>query len=412
MLRRLGMLLFVAAFAIAGTVAAQRIVLEMPSWQAEEPGFAEWWQGVIQDFQEMHPEVEVRMHQITFGQYVDQLTIRFAAGNPPDIVHLPARNFPLFAAEGWLEPLDAWLSESDIPDAWTPLQADMMWDDQTYGVLLMGYGSIFFYNEQILSDAGVDVPTTPEAFLEVVRETTDVDAGIFGFAGTTIEHPGIYVDVSRWLAGQDIDWVVDGAYAFTDPQVVAAIEQYREAIGSSPTGLTTAAGRQLFIDGRIATMMDGPWVVALLAQAPDDVRPHLRIDRTPFPYTAGGTSNSLHIPAGADPERQQLAWEFIELAGSPKWQDRYTALTKSPAPRAGAASEATLQESPELELINAMAAEAVDLFPQHPTLRQNYTEFANLFAEAMMRLITTNVATEQVLADLQRELNNRIPLAQ
>ena len=410
MLKRLCLFLFVAAFAIAGTVAAQRVVLEMPSWQTEEPGFNEWWRGLIDEFQGMHPDVEIRMHQITFGGYVDQLTIRFAAGNPPDIVHLPARNFPQFAAEGWLQPLDAWLAESDIPDTWTPLQTDMMWDGQTYGVLLMGYGTIFFYNEQILADAGLDVPTTPEQLLETIRATTDVDAGLFGFAGTTIEHPGIYVDVSRWLVGQGIDWVADGAYAFTDPQVVAAFEQYREAINHSPHGLTTVAGRQHFIDGRIATMMDGPWVVALLEQAPEDIRPQLQIGRSPFTYTAGGTSNSLHIPAGADPEKQQLAWEFIQLAAAPEWQDRYTALTKSPAPRAGAATEATLQESPELELINAMAAEAVDLFPSHPQLRQNYTEFANLFAEAMMRLITTQVATEQVLADLQQELNNRIPL--
>ena len=410
MLKRLSLFLFIAMFAVAGTVAAQRVVLEMPSWQAEEPGFAEWWQGLIAEFQETHPDVEIRIHQITFGQYVDQLTIRFAAGNPPDIVHLPARNFPQFAAEGWLEPLDEWLAETDIPETWTPLQADMMWDGQSYGVLLMGYGSIFFYNEQILSDAGVDVPTTPEELLEVIRTTTDVDAGLFGFAGTTIEHPGIYVDVSRWLVGQDIEWVVDGAYAFTDPAVVAGVEQYREAIRHSPHGLTTAAGRQHFIDGRIATMMDGPWVVALLEQAPEDIRPHLQIGRTPFSNTAGGTSNSLHIPAGADPQRQELAWEFIQLAAREDWQDRYTALTKSPAPRAGAATEATLQQSPELELINAMAAEAVDLFPAHPELRQNYTEFANLFAEAMMRLITTDVATEQVLADLQRELENRIPL--
>ena len=50
-----------------------------------------------------------------FAQFVKQATVRFAAGSPPDIVHLPSRDFASFADQGWLETLDERLKSNDIP---------------------------------------------------------------------------------------------------------------------------------------------------------------------------------------------------------------------------------------------------------------------------------------------------------
>ena len=139
------------------------VTLDFPSWQAEEPGVSGWWRALIAEFETANPGAKVNLYSIPFTQYVQQLTVRFAGNNAPDIVHLPTRNFAAFASQGWLAPMDERLARTDILQNWTPLQSEMKWEGKTQGLLLMGYGSLLYYNEKLLAEAGVGVPTTPAA---------------------------------------------------------------------------------------------------------------------------------------------------------------------------------------------------------------------------------------------------------
>ena len=130
--------------------SAQSVTLDFPSWQAEEPGFSEWWKGLIQEYEAKHAGIKIKFYSIPFANYVNQLTVRFSGQNPPDIVHLPSRNFASFASQGWLEPIDDMLKASDIPGHWSPLQSDMQWQGKTYGLLLLPYGNLLYYNEKLL----------------------------------------------------------------------------------------------------------------------------------------------------------------------------------------------------------------------------------------------------------------------
>src|SRR5947207_11448392 len=101
---------------VASAVIAQTkpIELEFPSWQIEEPGISDYWTELIKAFEARHPNVKIKKQQVPFREYVDKLTARFAGNNPPDIVHLPTRNFLSFASQGWLSPLDADLAQTDV----------------------------------------------------------------------------------------------------------------------------------------------------------------------------------------------------------------------------------------------------------------------------------------------------------
>ncbi|TMI00272.1 MAG: extracellular solute-binding protein, partial [Betaproteobacteria bacterium] len=133
--------IFLAAFTLIAaalcpmSASAQNMTLDFPSWQAEDPGFAEWWKALIQDYEAKHPGVKIKLYSIPFVNYVNQLTVRFAGRNPPDIVHLPTRNFASFASQQWLEPIDDLIKTTDIPAKWSPLQSEMVWDGKTYGLL-------------------------------------------------------------------------------------------------------------------------------------------------------------------------------------------------------------------------------------------------------------------------------------
>ncbi len=60
-------------------------------------------------------------------------------------------------------------------------------------------------------------------------------------------------------------------------------------------------------------------------------------------------------------------------------------------------------------MINKAAAEAVNLFPEGIAVRENYNEFAKIFVESGMKLMTTDRPTADIMKDLQAEMTKRIP---
>ncbi len=404
---RLAMLLALCA---APPAFAQGVTLDFPSWQAEEPGFSDWWKGLIQEFEAKHPGVKVKFYSIAFANYDKQLTVRFAGQNPPDIVHLPSRNFASFASQNWLEPMDDMLRKTDIPAHWSKLQSDMVWNGKTYGLLLLPYGNLLYYNEKLLQDAGVKVPTTPGEWLDAMAKTTQRDKGQFGLVTTTAEHPNMFIDAATWVLGQRQDWLRGGKYNFTDPGVVAAMDQFRKSLSFAPPGTNSAVARQLFIDGKAAFLRDGPWVWATLQKAKPEIRPSLKMTQLPFPVITGGASNSLHIPAKIEAQKKQLVWEFIALAASPAWQAKYVQLTGSPAGRVGMITAEQAMKDPHLAAITQAAENAENLFPTQAALRENYNEFATLFSRAVVRMQSSSQSTEAILANLQKETAAAIPL--
>lgn len=410
MKRMLAATLFALAFALAPAGSAQVVTLDFPCWQAEEPGFAEWWKGLIADYEGKHPGVKIKLYSLPFASYVNQLTVRFAGDNPPDILLLPTRNFASFASQGWLEPLDTQLKASDIPGHWSKLQSEMGWNGKTYGVLLLPYGNLLYYNERMLHDANVKVPTTPAEWLEAMAKTTHRDQGVFGLVTTTAEHPNMFIDAATWVLGEKQDWLKGGKYSFTDPGVIAAMEQFRKSLSYAPPGTSSTVARQLFIEGKAAFLRDGPWVWATLQKAKPEIRASLKMAPLPFPVVTGGASNGLHIPARIDAQKKKWVWEFILLATSPAWQEKYVLLTGSPAGRVGMISPAEAKADPHLGAIIQAAEQAQNLFPQQPTLRENFNEFATLFSRAVVRMQASSEPTATILANLQKELVAAIPL--
>ena len=402
-------ILAIAAIALAAPLAHAQMTLEFPTWQAEEPGVSTWWKELIAAYEAKNPGVKVNIQQVPFAQFVKQMTVRFAAGSPPDIVHLPSRDFASFADQGWLEPLDDRLGKTDIPATWPPLQSEMKWSGKTQGVLLMGYGGILFYNDKMLKDAKVAVPTTPDQWLAAMKATTDAGKGQFGLSTITAEHPNMVVEMASWVIGSGADWLKGGKYNFTDPAVVKAVDGWRQSVTYAPKGTNSAQARQLFIDGKVTFLRDGPWVWGAVAKAPADVKPALKIGALPFAVTPGGASNSLHLAAKTDAKKKDAAWKFIELAASPEWQNRY-ALTGSPAPRKGVLTAADLQKEPQLKVINDEAAKAQNLFPAVQAVRANYNDFATAVTKSAMKMISTQEPTDKVLAELQKELEKTVPL--
>jgi ABC-type glycerol-3-phosphate transport system substrate-binding protein len=129
-------------------------------------GRGEYWTEITKAFEAKYPNVRIKRQQIPFREFVDKMTVRFAGNNPPDIVHLPSRNFLAFASQGLARALDDVLAQTDVAGTYTKMSDEMRYEGKTYGVLMMAYGMMFYYNEKMLQDAKVAVPKTSDELVK------------------------------------------------------------------------------------------------------------------------------------------------------------------------------------------------------------------------------------------------------
>ncbi len=391
-----------------GVGAAPGVVLDFPSWQAEEAGFKDFWKEVITKFQAENPGVTVKLTQIAFKDYIDGLTTRFAAGNPPDILHLPARNAAQFAAQGWLEPLDDLLKKTDILENWTPLQSSMQFEGKNLGLLLMGYANVLYYNEKIFKDSGVALPKNIDELVAAAKRLTDEKVGLFGYGLTSTDHPNVYSDASVFVYGMGHSFFKNKKYNFTDPAVIKDIDYFRELAKYAPRGVSTELKRQLFMDGKVAMTVDGPWVATMMPTANAAVRPYLKIMAWPLPKITGNPSNSIHIPAGLPADRKALVWKFIQLMTSPEMQTRYTVLTQSPSGRNNSLTGDLAKQYPGLASVIEATGKAVNTLPDSPNALANYALYSKLAGNSLLQLLLTNDPTAKVMEDMTAKISKEV----
>ncbi|BBG05192.1 MULTISPECIES: ABC transporter substrate-binding protein [Pseudonocardia] len=408
---RRGFLGLAAAVATASLVGCGRqqtgtgdLVLEFPSWQAEEGSFAPWWRELVAAYEQRNPGIRINLYPMPFDSYADQLTIRFAANQRPDILHLPARNAAEFAGRGWLESLQTRLDGTDIVSSWTPLQEEMASDGDHYGVLLLGYGYSLYCNESLLRAAGHPVPRTTDELLAAAEAVTG--GGVYGFGATTTQNPDNYTELAAFVVGTGGSLFDGDRVTATTPETIRGLDAYRRAVAQAPRGIQSQQRNELFLTGKIAMLLEGPFFASELEAADERIRPALTVARAPFARTPGGTSNSIHIPEGTDPRRADAAWEFIRLACSPQWQHRYRELTGNPIPRRNLDDEPAAGS--ELALVQQLADEATSIFPDSEAQRERFGRISDIVAAAAVSLITGREPTTAIADTLQDQLEEAV----
>jgi len=388
--------------------------LSFISWMTGEPGYGDWWNEIVAEFEETHPGVTIKMSRVSRDEYADTMFTLFAGGNPPDIVHLAAFEFQPFANEGWLEPLDERFAQTDIPlDDWAG-QATCEWEGQTVCMMLLYSGFIMAYNEKLLEEAGVEeVPTDYESFFRAAQKVTrDVDGdGVNDFLGTVMPTTGD-ASVMQEALGFVIDaggsWTVDGEPAFDRPEVIQGLENWKRFFdeGVSPMEVSSADARQFFLEGRQAMTIDGPWITGVINSAAPEVKQHLKIAPSPLTPPLGGTSNVLAMPSELSDEKKDLVWDFIQLTASEKYQKRFSELGGSPAPRPGLDYSAIIAENPGFAIIQeateTAAAAGIDRLPKGLELENN--EVVKIFFEQAQRMLVGGLDPAEAVKNLQEEV--------
>jgi multiple sugar transport system substrate-binding protein len=393
-----------------GVLAQPKMVLELPSYQATEPGFADWWKEAVKEFEATHPNVRIDLISIPYNVHHDKLTMRFVAMNPPEITHMSSRFFFGFADRGFLEPLDGYMEGTDIQEVWTPMQQVMVRKGKTYGILLLSYAYGLYYNEKMFKEAGVVPPTTMTEVVEISKiltRDTDGDGIVdqYGISLPIIDASALYVEIIRFLIGEGGHLVKDGKITANSPEVIRTLKMFRELAGTSPVGMDVER-RVYFFEGKAAMLIDGSWVLAMKHEAPENIRQYVKVALPPFPIMSGGPSNNVSIPRDISKEKKDVVWEFMYMLTRPKWQELYGWYTGNPPPRAGSLTDKALERSPELKTFEEAMNQAKTSYL--PTgFEAQFDEFSKFVTSAVMEIVITDRAVEDVMNELQRSLEKK-----
>ena len=391
------------------------IVLEFPSWQATEPGFQEFWEEAVAEFEKRNENVKINLYQVPFDSYVDTLTTLYAADTPPQITHIPSRYFAQFSDMGWFEPLNDRLKQTDIIENWSNLQDGLQVDEKYYGVLLLGNGYSMYYNKAMFDEAGIDVPTDVNSFMEAAKTLTkdengDGDPEIYGFGACQVTDTNFYNEATSFVVGLGGKWSENGNLTpMTSDTTKEALKLYQSLFVNNytPTGLSVEQKRQYFVEGKMAMIFDGPWVASLINDAAEEVKENLLVTTIPFESVPGSMSNSLHIPATISDKEKELVWEFIQMVTENDFQKLYMEKVGSPSPSKTAIDDEVLEENPFLGQFVKDAEKAQEILPSG--YEKDYGEFTQYIIDGVMTMVTdpyADVAT--TLDDMKTKITNEL----
>jgi multiple sugar transport system substrate-binding protein len=401
------------ALAVAALPAlAQTKTLKFVSWQKDERGVGDWWAAVIREFEAKNPGVKVEWTKVERGAYADTMTTLFAGGKPPEIVHLASFEFQKFADNGWLENLDPWIRQANLDLKGWAGQSACTWNRQTVCLMMLYFGNIFAYNEELLAKEGIQPPKTYAEFVAAARKLTkdlngDNIPDQFGTGHETKGGGGQYLsEMMNFTLDAGARWTdAAGKVTINTPQMIEGLSRWKDIVkgGLTPRDLTAGETRQMFADGQIAMKYDGPWLYPIIQRG--KAKDKIKLSAPPGNPPLGGSSNILGMAADIPADSKKLVWEFIKIAASDKFQSDFASMANStpPSPRADTAGAKAATPHFDLLVQTAKAASeaGVDRIPKG--LELNYNEFAKMIMEESQRMIIQDLDPKAVAATMQQK---------
>ncbi|MGR3272588.1 sugar ABC transporter substrate-binding protein [Thalassococcus profundi] len=140
-------------------------------------------QGLAEDFTSQNPDIQLEWVTLEENVLRQRVTQDIAAnGGQFDVMTIGMYETPIWAAQGWLEPLDNLGDDYDTDDILPAMRAGLSYEDQLYAAPFYGESSMVMYRTDLMEQAGLEMPEAPtwEFIAEAAEAMTDKDNEIYG----------------------------------------------------------------------------------------------------------------------------------------------------------------------------------------------------------------------------------------
>lgn len=393
-----------------GGAADGEVVLRFPSWQWGQPGYDEFYTEAIEEFERSHPNVKIEKIPVESASFADQMVKMHASNDPPEINQFLTQLYYQAASAGWYEELEPRLEETDIEANWSPfLDEAAKFDGKKYGIWISGSSQALMYNKDMLKEAGVQPPTTPEELLSAAKALTKStpDGKQYGYSITTkMDVNGYIYGLAPLVAGFGGGWTENGKPDVLNPANAEAIKFEKALIdaGVTPIGADRVKAREIFYQGDAAMLIEGPWVMTSAQAENPDIVPKLGVAPIPFPNQSAGTSNGFAIAKNQD--HKEEAWEFIQMIMSQEWQEKYGEMTGVPPGRQDSLTQEALDKAPWLEVFSEAQDTGVSYVNEGLETRES--EIDTMIAENVSPVFFGDRSVDEALVEINQDLQTII----
>lgn len=137
--------------------------------------------------------------------------------------------------------------------------------DTLYGIPLDIHPLMFYWNKDLFEAAGLDPETPPtnrEEFIEFAQQLTDASTGQYGYVVPTLWPQQFIMPTIVYQNGGSL--IEDGNVLYDSDEVVEALTFQRDLIteyGVSPSDVQQDGEVTLFLQGKNAMHLNGPWML-------------------------------------------------------------------------------------------------------------------------------------------------------
>lgn len=407
--------------------AAEQPAAEQPAAQAEpvtvtwafwgSPEEAASHQLVADAFMQEHPEIKIEVWNQPWDDYFTKIQALWASGDSatiPDVAFLWPT--PKYAAEGVLENLDSYISDSDydLNDYWPGLLESAKYQGSVYGLPRDIEANVLYYNKDLFDAAGVSYPDdtwTWDDLLAAAEKLTVKDA-----SGVTTQYAlaaegGKY---TKWLnqnGGAILDdYVNPSKCMLDDPKSVEAITFFADLMNNGyamrDADLSQAGGdAAVFASDQAAMIVQNTSRVSAFNAASKNY------DVAVVPIPAGGQrwngagGAAWVMSSGSD--NKDAAWTFMQWLQSTDGGERlYTERGEIfPALQSVAGSPAFMTDQPPANkqgIIDEAAASGVGGFGYFP----EWDELdSSVISPNLQRIWAGEATAAEVLPELCEQAN-------
>ena len=318
--------------------------LEIFSWWTS-PGEVEALNALYGAFRSSYSDVEIVNAALAGGTGAGGnmkavLQTRMLAGQPPDSfqVHLGHELIDSHVKAGRMEPID-FLYDSE---GWNRAFPEQLLgiseaDGHQWAVPVNIHRSnVLWYNQSVLANAGMGVPTTFNEFFNLGEALKSEGIALLALGENPPGHAAhVFENVLLGTLGAEgYKGLWTGVTPWTDPGVTQALQTFDQMIEFANPDYLSAAGpdiAELVIAGRAATVINGDWTNGYLKS-----KNFTDFGYSPTPQTNGvylALADSFGLPKNAVDRDNAIAW--LKIAGSLAGQDAFNPLKGSIPARVG-----------------------------------------------------------------------------
>ena len=272
----------------------------------ETAGHQEALNHIIQEFNEKQDKITVQAKYVPFADFKKQLSVGASAGELPDIVILDNPDHASYAAMGIFADIT---DRFDVSTYYPGPVNSCTLDGRLYGVPFGSNDLVLFYNEDMLAEAGCEVPTTWDELLEVAKKTTKNN--VYGFAHSALQNEEGTFNFLPWVwsTGQT-------SYEINSEGGIKAMNFMKELVesGAFPKeaiNWTQGDTMNQFISGNLAMMINGTWQIPTMRQEVPDLKWNVAAIPQDKQQASGLGGENYAVIAGGN---EEAAIAFLQYA--------------------------------------------------------------------------------------------------